>query len=59
LTSPAGSFVVDGRDFSQPRSESFTRSWLEADQPDAAVHVYLEEVEADGRCRYVKQVVGR
>jgi uncharacterized protein len=29
--------------------------WLEADQPDAAVHVYLEEVEADGRCRYVTE----
>jgi putative CocE/NonD family hydrolase len=29
--------------------------WLEADQPDAAVHVYLEEVETDGRCRYVTE----
>lgn len=29
--------------------------WLEADQPDAAVHVYLEDVEADGRCRYVTE----
>jgi putative CocE/NonD family hydrolase len=29
--------------------------WLEADQPDAAIHVYLEEVEADGRCRYVTE----
>jgi len=29
--------------------------WLEVDQPDAAVHVYLEEVEADGRCRYVTE----
>src|SRR6185503_10960247 len=29
--------------------------WLEADQPDAAIHAYLEEVEADGRCRYVTE----
>jgi len=29
--------------------------WLEADQPDAAVHVYLEEVGPDGRCRYVTE----
>jgi uncharacterized protein len=29
--------------------------WLEADQPDAAVHAYLEEVEPDGRCRYVTE----
>jgi putative CocE/NonD family hydrolase len=29
--------------------------WLEADQLDAAVHVYLEEVETDGRCRYVTE----
>jgi putative CocE/NonD family hydrolase len=29
--------------------------WLEADQPDAAVHVYLEAVEPDGRCRYVTE----
>ena len=29
--------------------------WLEADQPDAALHVYLEEVEPDGRCRYVTE----
>jgi hypothetical protein len=26
LASPAGSFVADGRHFSNPRSESFTRS---------------------------------
>jgi hypothetical protein len=29
--------------------------WLEADQPDAALHVYLEDVEPDGRCRYVTE----
>jgi putative CocE/NonD family hydrolase len=29
--------------------------WVEADQPDAALHVFLEEVEADGRCRYVTE----
>jgi uncharacterized protein len=29
--------------------------WIEADQPDAAVHAYLAEVEADGRCRYVTE----
>ena len=29
--------------------------WLAADQPDAALHVYLEEVEAGGRCRYVTE----
>jgi putative CocE/NonD family hydrolase len=29
--------------------------WLEADQPDAAVHVYLEDVGPDGRCRYVTE----
>ena len=29
--------------------------WLEADQPDAAIHVYLQEVEEDGRCRYVTE----
>jgi hypothetical protein len=29
--------------------------WLEADQPDAALHVYLEDVDPDGRCRYVTE----
>ena len=29
--------------------------WLEADQPDAAIHVYLEDIGADGRCRYVTE----
>ena len=29
--------------------------WLDADQPDAAVHAYLEEVDVDGRCRYVTE----
>ncbi len=29
--------------------------WVEADQPDAALHVYLEDVDADGRCRYVTE----
>jgi uncharacterized protein len=29
--------------------------WLEADQPDAALHVYLAEVDPDGRCRYVTE----
>ena len=29
--------------------------WLEADQPDAALHAYLEDVEPDGRCRYVTE----
>jgi putative CocE/NonD family hydrolase len=33
--------------------------WLEADQPDAAIHAYLEEVEAGGRCRYVTEGVLR
>jgi uncharacterized protein len=29
--------------------------WLEADQPDAAIHAYLEDVGPDGRCRYVTE----
>jgi putative CocE/NonD family hydrolase len=29
--------------------------WLDADQPDAALHVFLEELEADGRCRYLTE----
>jgi len=29
--------------------------WLEADQPDAALHVYLEDVDGDGRCHYVTE----
>jgi putative CocE/NonD family hydrolase len=29
--------------------------WISADQPDAAIHVYLEEVEPDGRVRYVTE----
>jgi hypothetical protein len=29
--------------------------WLEADQPDAAIHVYLQGVEEDGRSRYVTE----
>jgi uncharacterized protein len=29
--------------------------YLACDQPDAALHVYLEEVEADGTCRYVTE----
>jgi uncharacterized protein len=29
--------------------------FLSSDQPDAAIHVYLEEVEADGTCRYVTE----
>jgi predicted acyl esterase len=29
--------------------------WIEADQPDAALHLYLEEVAPDGRCRYVTE----
>jgi uncharacterized protein len=29
--------------------------YLTCDQPDAAIHVYLEEVEADGICRYVTE----
>ena len=32
-----------------------SRCGCESDQPDAAIHVYLEEVEADGRCRYVTE----
>ena len=47
---------------SQPLRQSQTLAghalvtlWLEADQPDAAIHAYLEEVEADGRCRYVTE----
>jgi putative CocE/NonD family hydrolase len=33
--------------------------FLSANQPDAAVHVYLSEVEADGRVRYVTEGVLR
>jgi hypothetical protein len=33
--------------------------YLTSDQPDAALHVYLEEVEADGTCRYVTEGVLR
>jgi len=29
--------------------------FLSADQRDAAIHVYLEEVEIDGTCRYVTE----
>jgi putative CocE/NonD family hydrolase len=29
--------------------------WLEADQPDAALHVYLEDVAPDGHCRHVTE----
>jgi putative CocE/NonD family hydrolase len=29
--------------------------YLACDQPDAALHIYLEEVEADGTCRYVTE----
>jgi putative CocE/NonD family hydrolase len=29
--------------------------WIAANQPDAALHVYLEEIEADGRVRYVTE----
>jgi uncharacterized protein len=29
--------------------------WLDADQPDAAIHVYLEDVGSDGQCRYVTE----
>jgi putative CocE/NonD family hydrolase len=29
--------------------------FLTCDQPDAALHVYLEEIEADGTCRYVTE----
>ena len=34
---------------------ALVRLWLEADQPDAAVHVYLEEVDPEGGCRYVTE----
>jgi putative CocE/NonD family hydrolase len=33
--------------------------WLAANEPDAAIHVYLTEVEADGRERYVTEGVLR
>lgn len=33
--------------------------YLTCEQPDAALHVYLEEVEADGTCRYVTEGVLR
>jgi predicted acyl esterase len=33
--------------------------WLEADQGDAALFVYLSEIEADGRMRYVTEGVLR
>jgi putative CocE/NonD family hydrolase len=29
--------------------------WVSADQPDAAIHAYLEEIEADGTVRYVTE----
>ncbi len=29
--------------------------FVTGDQPDAALHIYLEEVEADGTCRYVTE----
>jgi putative CocE/NonD family hydrolase len=33
--------------------------WISSSEPDAAVFVYLSEVEADGRCRYVTEGVLR
>ncbi|MCB8836110.1 CocE/NonD family hydrolase [Aurantimonas sp. VKM B-3413] len=33
--------------------------WLTANQPDAVLHVYLSEVESDGRIRYVTEGVLR
>src|SRR5262249_28660566 len=33
--------------------------WLAANEPDAAIHLYLTEVEADGRERYVTEGVLR
>jgi uncharacterized protein len=34
---------------------ALARLWIEADQPDAALHLYLEDVAQDGRCRYVTE----
>jgi putative CocE/NonD family hydrolase len=33
--------------------------WLSSSESDAAMHVYLSEVESDGRCRYVTEGVLR
>ena len=35
------------------------RLWLESSEPDVSLHVYLSEIEADGRSRYVTEGVLR
>jgi uncharacterized protein len=35
--------------------DALVTMWLGADEPDAAIHVYVEEVEEDGRCRHVTE----
>jgi len=54
----AALLVYSSTPLSEPRTlagHALVTLWLEADQPDAAIHAYLEEVEADGCCRYVTE----
>jgi putative CocE/NonD family hydrolase len=54
----AGLLVYDSAPLREARTlagHALLTLWLEADQPDAALHAYLEDVEPDGRCRYVTE----
>jgi putative CocE/NonD family hydrolase len=54
----AGLLLYTSQPLSQPlllAGHAVLTLWLEADEPDAAIHAYLEDVGPDGRCRYVTE----